>query len=120
MRHLLAWAAMMFSMVAAADPAMVADQGTSGKVVLTTERHEGCPRGEHIAYLTRLLDPNGPRDTITYWGCWSAGRDIVRIHYFIGNDMRFRRSDFSYDDIPPIPIPHRRVPQEDEPAGLDV
>ncbi len=120
MRHLLALGALTFSVIAAAEPAMVADQGRKGKVVLTTERHEGCPRGERIAYLTRLLDPDGPRDTITYWGCWSAARDVVSIHYFIGNDMRYRSSDFSYDDIPHIPIPHRRLPEDDAPGGLDI
>lgn len=120
MRHLLAIGAMTFSMAAVADPAMVADQGLRGKVVLTAERHEGCPGGERIAYLTRLLDPNGPRDTITYWGCWTIARDVVRIHYFIGNDLRYQRSDFSYDDVPQIPIPHRGVPRDDDPNMLGV
>lgn len=114
MKHLLQMVAIMFSTLAAAEPVMVADQGAKGKVILTTERHEGCPGGEHIAYLSRILDPKGPPDTITYWGCWAVAREVVHIHYFIGSEMRYLRSDFSYDDLPHIPIPHRRVPRDDD------
>lgn len=115
MKHLLVIGSITYSVLAAAEPVMVADQGTKGKVVLTTERHEGCSGGERIAYLTRLVDPKGPADTITYWGCWAVAREVVHIHYFIGSEMRFLRSDFSYDDLPHIPIPHRRVPRDDDP-----
>ncbi len=66
MKHLLILGAITFSTLAAAEPVMVADQGAKGKVVLTTERHEGCSRGERIAYLKRIVDPKGPPDTITY------------------------------------------------------
>ncbi len=115
MKQILAMGAIAFSTLVAAEPVMVADQGAKGKVVLTTERHEGCSSGERIAYLTRLVDPKGPPDSITYWGCWAVAREVVHIHYFIGNDSRYLRSDFNYDDLPHIPIPHRRVPRDDDP-----
>ena len=59
MKHLLGMAAIAFSTLAAAEPVMVIDQGVKGKVVLTTERHEGCSRGERIAYLRRIVS-GGP------------------------------------------------------------
>ena len=116
MKQLLGTVAITFSTLTAAEPVMVADQGARGKVVLTTERHEGCSGGERIAYLTRLVDPKGPPDTITYWGCWAVAREIVHVHYFIGNEMHYLRGDFGYDDLPHIPIPHRRLPRDDDPV----
>lgn len=110
MKHWLAFGGMAISMVASANPAMVSELGLRGKVVLTAEQHEACSGSERIAYLTRLVDPSGRPDTITYWGCWTAARDEVRIHYFIGTDTSYRKTDFNYDDVPQIPIPHRGAP----------
>ncbi len=119
MKHWLGLGIVAMSMAAAADPAMVAEKGLRGKVVLTAEKHEACSGSERIAYLTRLVDPSGPADTITYWGCWIAARDEVRVHYFIGTNTSYRRTEFSYDDVPRIPIPHRGAPHLEDRSKPD-
>lgn len=102
-------------MSAQAAPAMVADNGDEGQVVLTGERHEAC--GMHrMAYLTRPLDPEEPGDKITFWGCWGIAKNEVHVKYFIGTEERYRRAAFSYEDVARIAIPDTRPADEAEEA----
>ena len=110
MKHCLALVSMSMSLAAIAEPAMVSDRGDKGKVVLTAERHEGCPGEQRIAYLTRRIDPDVPNDRITYWGCWRIASADVKIHYFVGADRSYRRADFSFADVERSQIPKREVP----------
>lgn len=112
MKHLLALALLAASAAAIAEPAMVADRGEQGKVVLTAERHDGCPGEERIAYLTRRIDPDAPNDRITYWGCWKLSSASIRVHYFIGADRQYRRDDFSFTEVQRSQIPKRESTDE--------
>ncbi len=114
MKHWLILALLATSATAMAEPAMVADHGNHGKVVLTAERHEGCPAEERIAYLTRLIDPDAPNDKITWWGCWKLASAKVRIHYFVGAERQYRRADFSFAEVPRSQIPRREIPDAQE------
>lgn len=111
MKHWLAICMMGISVAAAAEPAMISDRGKAGRVVLTAEEHAACDGGQRIAYLTRLLDPDSRhRDTITYWGCWKLSQNIVQVHYFVGSDDRYRRGDFTLEEVPRIEIPRPGAP----------
>jgi hypothetical protein len=104
MRQWLALGMMGMAASTSAAPAMVADTGDEGQVVLTGERHDACGR-QRMAYLTRPLDPAEPGDTITFWGCWDVARNVVHVKYFIGTEGRYRRADFNYEDVMRIAIP---------------
>ncbi len=110
MKHCLACFLLVISAAVLAQPAMVSDLGHQGQVVLTAERHEGCPGEQRIAYLTRRIDPDAPNDRITYWGCWKLASVEVRVHYFVGTDRSYRRSDFSYSEVERSQIPKRESP----------
>jgi hypothetical protein len=112
MQHWLATGLLIFSVAAVAEPAMVADQGQLGHVVLTAERHDGCPGGQRIAYLTRRIDPDAVNDRITYWGCWKVVSAVIQVHYFIGANRSYRRIDFSYGEVERTRIPNGRPPEQ--------
>lgn len=117
MKHWLAICMMGISAAVAADPAMISDRGKAGTVVLTAEEHAACEGGQRIAYLTRLLDPESRhRDTITYWGCWKLAQNIVHVHYFVGSDDRYRRTDFTFEEVPRIEIPRPGDPRGERPS----
>ena len=110
MKCCLSMGLLVMSAAAIAEPAMVSDRGNQGKVVLTAERHEGCPGEQRIAYLTRRIDPDVPNDRITYWGCWKLASAEVRIHYFVGADRSYRRDDFSFEEVQRSQIPKGESP----------
>lgn len=105
MKRWLALGCLSLTVIANAEPAMVADKGVQGQVVLTAERHHGCPGGQRIAYLTRRIDPDVPNDRITYWGCWKLASAEVKVHYFVGADRSYHRDDFSYAEVQRANIP---------------
>lgn len=113
MRQWLAVGLMGFGASAFAAPAMVADNGDEGLVVLTGERHDACGL-QRMAYLTRPLDPAEPGDKITFWGCWDVAKNEVHVKYFIGTEERYRRADFSYEDVARIAIPETNPVDEPE------
>lgn len=110
MKHCLALVLMTMSIAAIAEPAMVSDRGSKGKVVLTAERHEGCPGEQRIAYLTQMIDPDAPNDRITYWGCWKLASAEVKVHFFVGADRSYRRADFNFAEVQRSQIPKREAP----------
>lgn len=112
MKHYLAMGLLVLSAAALAEPAMVADKGDAGHIVLTAERHEGCPGEQRIAYLTRRIDPDAPNDRITYWGCWKIASAQVMVHYFVGTDSSYRRADFNYEEVERIRIPKGAPPTD--------
>lgn len=112
MKNCLASGLLVISAAAFAEPAMVADKGKDGHVVLTAERHHGCPGEQRIAYLTRMIDPAVPNDRITYWGCWKLASAEVKVHYFIGTDQSYRRADFSYEEVQRTRIPQGGPPDD--------
>lgn len=115
MRRWLISGVMCVGLPVFAEPAMVADNGDEGQVVLTGEKHEAC--GVHrMAYLKKPLDPAEPGDTITFWGCWGIARNEVHVKYFIGTEERYLRADFSYEDIARIAIPETRPAEEEAEA----
>lgn len=107
MRQWLALGLAGFVASAFAAPAMVADTGEEGQVVLTGERHDACGM-QRMAYLTRALDPEDPVETVTLWGCWGVARNEVHVKYFIGTEERYRRADFIYEEVQRIALPDTR------------
>lgn len=118
MKHYLGLLCLCLSSLVCAEPAMVADKGTQGQIVLTAERHEGCPGEQRIAYLTRRIDPDAPNDRITYWGCWKLASAEVQVHYFIGTDRSYRRDDFSYGEVQRTRVPKGGSSEEQSAPAL--
>lgn len=118
MKYCLLLAGLLLSIDVHADPAMVAKDGNQGQVVLTSEKLGGCG-AERVAYLTRPLNPERPAEMITFWGCWAVDSNKVRVKYFVGNEARYERAAFSYEEVERVTIPEA-VPSEDnvpEPVG---
>ncbi len=114
MKFWLALGVLGFAVSAHADPAMVADDGDLGQVVLTAEKLDGCGT-QRVAYLTRPLDPEEPKDTITFWGCWTVASNQVHVKYFAGNEARYERAAFTFEEVERVAIP-RAAPPDEGPA----
>lgn len=112
MKRVLACLSVGLAATAGAEPAMVADDGEQGQVVLTAETLDGCG-AQRLAYLTRPLDPDEPADTITFWGCWTMARNEVRVKYFVGNEARYERTAFTYEEVDRLRIPQPAPPDDD-------
>ncbi len=111
MRFWLALGLLGVAVAAHADPAMVADDGDLGQIVLTAEKLDGCGT-ERVAYLTRPLDPEAPEETITLWGCWTVASNEVHVKYFVGNEARYERAAFTYEEVERVAIPEAISPDE--------